>query len=683
MTDPAPGRKGPAKTSQPEYYWVWVTCLLGVDYFSTLAYQPSITFGAAGRLGPLATVVVVLVTLFGALPVYFYVAGKSSRGQGSIALLERLVRGWAGKTLVLFLLGFAATDFVMIKSLSLADAAQHVTHDSYLESQHTLRDLTTDLRAWAAAHAGETVTSYFNEQLIVTILLGLIGFWFWWILRRGFDRNVLVWAVPVVLAYLILNGIVLGAGCWYLWDHPERLQTWWEQIESGNWAMQAPFWAGPNWPSIAILCLLLLPQLSLGLSGFELSLILMPQVRGKPDDQEEHPRSRIRNTRKVLISAALIMSVYLLAAALVTTILIPESALIGSGPANNRALAYLAHGGEMAAHASGGAENLSPLFGPAFGAVYDIVTVLLLTLAGTSVMTALAGLLPTFLLRFGMELGWTARWGVMLAIFALVNLAVTLYFRADVEDQRGAYATGVLVLMSSASIVTALDRREAKRARGKRRSAWYFTLIAVIFSATAAAVIVTAPTGLLIAFGFIVAVLSMSVVIRAVRSDELRTVGYDFASPGAQAMWEELRILDFPVLVPRRPGLRDRDEKEAHIRRDHSLDPNAVIVFLEIEVDDPSNFLQQLMIDVEKEHKRYVIHVSRCVSVAHAISAIAMEMSKESKPPSLHFGWTDMDGLAASWSYFAMGEGNIPLKVRELIHSAEPDPARRPRVIVG
>src|SRR5262249_51941503 len=80
----------------PEHFWLWVMCLLGVDYFSTLAYQPSITFEATGRLGPLATVVVVLITLFGALPVYWYVAGRSSRGQGSIALLERVVHGWRG-----------------------------------------------------------------------------------------------------------------------------------------------------------------------------------------------------------------------------------------------------------------------------------------------------------------------------------------------------------------------------------------------------------------------------------------------------------------------------------------------------------------------------------------------------------------------------------------------------------
>src|SRR5262249_48690058 len=194
-TSSSPGaarpHEGGSLEPQPQYFWLWVMCLLGVDYFSTLAYQPSITFNAAGRLGPLATVVVVVVTLFGALPVYFYVAGKSAHGQGSIALLERFVRGWVGKTIVLVLLGFAATDFVMIKTLSLADAAEHVTHNSFVTEQQTLRTAATELKSWCQATLGDKAAGYFSEQLVVTILLGIIGFGFWWVLRRGFNRNVL------------------------------------------------------------------------------------------------------------------------------------------------------------------------------------------------------------------------------------------------------------------------------------------------------------------------------------------------------------------------------------------------------------------------------------------------------------------------------------------------------------
>src|SRR5438128_1221624 len=110
----------PARRRSEEYYWLWVLCLLGLDYFSTLAYQPSITYEFTGLLGPIATFVIVVVTLFGALPIYFYLAGRSPRGEGSLGMLERLVHGWRGKTLVLVVLGFAATDFTMLKAISLA-----------------------------------------------------------------------------------------------------------------------------------------------------------------------------------------------------------------------------------------------------------------------------------------------------------------------------------------------------------------------------------------------------------------------------------------------------------------------------------------------------------------------------------------------------------------------------------
>src|SRR5437660_6534906 len=135
----------PAKPAQQparrQSFWLWVGCLIGLDYFSTLAYQPSIAFESAGSAAPLATVVVVLVTFLGAVPVYYYVAGRSPHGQGAIGLLERLIPGWFGKLLIVILLGFAATDFVITRTLSVADAAEHLVHNPEPHWQHALHSL--------------------------------------------------------------------------------------------------------------------------------------------------------------------------------------------------------------------------------------------------------------------------------------------------------------------------------------------------------------------------------------------------------------------------------------------------------------------------------------------------------------------------------------------------------------
>jgi hypothetical protein len=355
--------------------------------------------------------------------------------------------------------------------------------------------------------------------------------------------------------------------------------------------------------------------------------------------------------------------------------------------ANDRALSYLAHGGPMI---EPDGEPLLPICGSVFGTMYDIVTVLILCLAGTSVVTALGVLLPVFLLRFGMEFKWAERWGVLLIAFAAINLLVTLYFQADVEHQRGAYATGVLVMMACASVVTAIDHRHGfARASGffSRLGHWcslaYFTMVGVVFLAIMFAVVLRSAAGLGISLLFILAILAMSIMSRAWRADELRTIGYAFKDAQSEFLWNSLRLADFPILVPVRPGRDVHRRKEIEIRAAHQLAPEADIVFLEVCVDDPSDFFQTLLIEVVREDNRYVIKVANCVSAAQAIAAIALEMSHASKPPGLHFGWPEMDMLSASWSYLAFGEGNIPWKVRELIHRAEKDPTKRPRVIVG
>ncbi len=673
-----------SKPTSAGFYWLWVVSLLGVDYFSTLAYQPSITYHETQLLGPLATAAVVLVTLLGALPVYCYLAGRSPGGQGSLGIVDKLVRGWRGKTLVLILLGFAATDFTMLKSLSLADASVHVLNKHDGVRLENAKEFVGWCKDCARVYLSDDAAQHIDQQLVVTLLLGIVAFIFWFLLRKGFNRNVMFMAVPLVGLYLLMTGILIAGGLWFLYEHPQVVTDWLHQVEHGEFVSRGFTHDLDGWRTVLFWSVLALPKLALGFSGFELSMILMPQVEGKPG--EDPPRTRIRNTRKVLVLAAVIMSVYLLGSVLVTTLLIPASAFDAEGAANNRALAYLAHGGSLAV----GDEMLMPICGAAFGTAYDVVTVLILCLAGTSVITALSVLMPLFLLRFGMEFRWTQRWGVLLLAFAGVNTLVTVWFKADVEDQRGAYSTGVLVLIACAAVVSLVEIPRERAEQGTK--SWlifhllrlaYYGIIAAVFVVTMLAVALRPGGGLMIALGFILAILAMSIVSRAWRADELRTIGFEFKDEQSKYLWETLRLTDFPVLVPVRPGRINQADVEQRIRMEHLLAPDADIVLLEVGIHDPSDFYQKLVIEVAREKSLYLIRVTNGVSVAHAIAAIALEMSRHSKPPGLHFGWPEMDILSASWSYLAFGEGNIPWKVRELIHRAEKDPAKRPRVIVG
>ena len=245
--------KGAHGSPESVHPWWRVMCLTGVDYFSTLGYQPGIAFLAAGVLSPLATLVLVLVTLFAALPVYRRVAQASPNGQGSIAMLERLFPQWSGKLFVLVLLGFATTDFMITMTLSAADAAAHFVHNPF-------------------------APSWLTGQMTVTLLmLAALGAVF----LKGF-REAIGIAVVLVAAYLFLNAIVTTRALLEVFRHPVLLSSW----------KTALFAQHSNPLSMIGLCLLLFPRLALGLSGFETGVAVMPLISGA------NLAERIRNLLK-------------------------------------------------------------------------------------------------------------------------------------------------------------------------------------------------------------------------------------------------------------------------------------------------------------------------------------------------------------------------------------------------
>jgi hypothetical protein len=291
-----------AEGPHPRHPWWRVMCLTGVDYFSTLGYQPGIAALAAGALAPFATLVIVLLTLLGALPVYGRVARESPHGEGSIAMLEHLLTYWKGKLFVLILLGFVAADFIITITLSAADATAHIVENPF------------------------TPAVLQGREVGVTLgLVALLGAVF----LKGFKEAIGI-AVPLVAAYLLLNAVVIGDGLVRVALHPEVLGDWRARLFEGH----------GNPLMMAAVSLLLFPKLALGLSGFETGVAVMPLVDGGPGDIPRRPEGRIRQTRKLLLAAASIMSVFLLTRSLVTTTLIPPAEFERGGAAYGRALAY-------------------------------------------------------------------------------------------------------------------------------------------------------------------------------------------------------------------------------------------------------------------------------------------------------------------------------------------------------
>ena len=327
--------------------------------------------------------------------------------------------------------------------------------------------------------------------------------------------------------------------------------------------------------------------------------------------------------------------------------------------------------------------RLNPLFGEYFGTLYDVSTILILCLAGASVAIGLRDFVPDYLHRSGMELDWAHRIGVSLYLFNCINLVVTVIFRASVAAQRGAYATSVLVLISSATVAAVLGRWRSRSGHWLSRMPWGFLFISVVFHLATLCAIVSNPSGLLIASCFVAAILVLSMISRALRCTELRFEGFEFKDSTSQFLWDCLRYLEFPVLVPHRPGRHGLLEKEETIRQRHRLTPDVPVVFLEAELSDASAFYQRPLLDVIQEEGRYIIRIRRCASIAHVIAIAALELSKVGKPPEIHFGWSDESPIEANLSFLLFGQGNVPWMVRDLIRKAEPNPERQPRVIIG
>jgi hypothetical protein len=621
--------------------WYKVMCLTGVDYFSTLGYQPGIAFLAAGALSPVATIILVLLTLLGALPIYRRVAEESPHGEGSISMLAKLLSWWKGKLFILVLLGFVATDFIITITLSAADATAHIVENPLVH---------------------DLLLGFNPTATNVGITLALVAF-LSTVFLKGFKEAIGI-AVVLVIVYLLLNVIVLGVGLYHVAQDPSVISNW------QNALLGHPRVSG-NWTMIILVGLLVFPKLALGLSGFETGVAVMPLVKGDPKDTEEKPHGRIRNTKKLLLAAALIMSVLLVASSFITTLLIPADEFrpalgdMPAGEASGRAIAYLAH----------------EFLGHIFGTVYDISTILILWFAGASAMAGLLNIVPRYLPRYGMAPEWTRAMRPLVIVFTVIAFGITIIFKADVNAQGGAYATGVLVLMTSAAIAVTIS---TMRRSGKFWGA-AFGLIALVFGYTTVVNVIERPDGIKIAGFFIALVLLVSVLSRIARTTELRVERIEIDET-AQRFLDEAATRGTLRLITNHPDESNPEEyrrEMAEHREDHNLPPKDPILFLEVEVCDASEFEHVMKVE-GKEVGGYRILRAESSAVPNAIAAFLLHLRDQTgEIPHAYFHWGSKNPIAYLFDYVAFGQGDAAPVTREVLRQAEPDEEKRPAIHVG
>ena len=456
--------------------------------------------------------------------------------------------------------------------------------------------------------------------------------------------------------YLALNVVVIAVSLAHVVADPTVVSDWTTALttQHGDPLM------------IVALSVLVFPKLALGMSGFETGVAVMTHVHGDEGDTEQQPTGRVRGTKRMLATAAGIMSVFLVTSSFVTTLLIPPAAFQEGGPASGRALAYLAH------------EYLGNGFGTVVRRQHDRDPVVRRRLGdGRDAEPDPASTSPaTAWRRSG-----PARSGRWCWCSPSIAFLVTWIFDADVNAQGGAYATGVLVLFTSAGAAVSLAARRA----GQRRLSWAFAVITLVFVYTTVDNVIERPDGVKIGACFIGAILAVSLASRLSRSFELRTTDVRLDATA------ELFVRDCARrtirLVANEPDSRDRreyDDKLRQIRDDQDLPDDGDVVFVEVTVTDPSDFESRLDVRGKVMHGHHRVLSVTASSVPNALAALLLHVRDATgATPHIYFEWTEGNPAANFARFLLFGVGEVAPVTREVLRRAEPRRNRRPHVHVG
>lgn len=294
-------------------------------------------------------------------------------------------------------------------------------------------------------------------------------------------------------------------------------------------------------------------------------------------------------------------------------------------------------------------------------------------------MAGLLNIVPRYLPRYGMAPNWAKATRPLVFVFIGICFVVTIIFQADVAAQGGAYATGVLVLMTSAAVAVTLSTRR----KGDQK--WIlFLIITIVFSYTTITNMIEQPGGIQIASLFILGIIVTSFISRAMRTTELRIDNIHFDDKALKII-EEMSEGDIRIVTNRREvgNVVEYRFKEHEKRIDNHIPATDPVIFYEVDLGDASEFSGELKIR-GVDIGGYKILRTESPAVPNAIAALLLNLrDKTGKIPHVYFGWSEGNPIMYLARYILFGEGDTAPVTREILRQAESDPELRPNVHVG
>jgi hypothetical protein len=269
----------------------------------------------------------------------------------------------------------------------------------------------------------------------------------------------------------------------------------------------------------------------------------------------------------------------------------------------------------------------------------------------------------------------------LVLVFTAISVVVVIFFGASVEDQAGAYATGVLAMMTSGSIAVTL-------AVGRRGSRWgvvAFGVVTLVFVYATLQNVWTRPDGIAIALLFIAAIVAVSLISRVQRSTELRQERIEIDETARRFIDEAAKGGEIHIVAHRRRGNEPTEyaRKEKEQREDNHIPASDPILFLEVDVEDASEFTDVLEV-TGVEVGRYKVLRAVSSTVPNAIAAFLLHVRDTTgKAPHCYFGWTEGNPVVYLIRFILFGEGDTAPVTHEVLREAEPDARQRPAIHVG